>query len=303
MKKFLLTMAIATATLASAAQVVEVQSITRVPLQADIHVNTPCISPDGTFAIVSTNDDNSLCRIDLATGAVSTVTDNGSTLRLAFTPDGSSIIFRRATVANDHRRFYSVESLDLNGGATRCLAVPARHGAGFSISPRGTLSLNAEGRYRARALNPDGLAAEPYAIVNIHYGHLEVTYPDGRTVNLDPQGRGSYLWASLSPDGKRITYFLVGHGCYVCNLDGSDVRSLGYIHAPAWLGNDAIVGCQDYDNGVYITSSSIVAADLDGTIQTLTDESIIGINPSASADAKVITFSDPTGALYVINLK
>lgn len=303
MKKYLLSMVIAAASLASAAQVVEVQSITRVPVKGEVSVNTPCISPDGTFAIVSTNDDNSLCRIDLSTGEVSTVTDNGSTLRLAFTPDGSSIIFRRATEASDHRRFYSVETIDLNGGPTRCLAAPARHGAGFSMSPRGTLSLNAEGRFRARALQPDGMQAEPYAIVNIHYGHLEVTYPDGNTVNLDPQGRGSYLWASLSPDGTQIAYYLVGHGCYVCDLDGSNVRPLGYIHAPAWLGNEAIVGCQDYDNGECITSSAIVAASLDGTIQTLTDGSIIGINPSASADGKVITFSDPTGALYVINLK
>lgn len=49
--------------------------------------------------------------------------------------------------------------------------------------------------------------------------------------------------------------------------------------------------------------SAIVAADLRGTLQTLTDESIIGLNPTVSADGSRIAFATAAGELYVINLK
>lgn len=146
-------------------------------------------------------------------------------------------------------------------------------------------------------------AATAQPVVSIHYGHLEVTTPDGKTVTLDPQGRGSYLWPQLSPDGTKIVYYLARHGCFVCNLDGSDVRPLGYLHGARWINNDAVVGFQDYDDGAVTYKSAIVAADLQGTHQTLTDESIIGLNPSVSADGSRIAFATTAGELYVINLK
>lgn len=81
------------------------------------------------------------------------------------------------------------------------------------------------------------------------------------------------------------------------------MRPLGYIHGARWINNESVVGFQDYDNGTEVLKSTIVAANLQGTIQTLTDDSVIGINPSVSADGSRIVFSTIAGDLYVINLK
>lgn len=301
MKKILLTLALGSAALFAGAQVVEVQSVAKVSLQG-LEVNIPRISPDGTFAVVSSNTDNSLYRVDLSSGAVNRVADNGSALELVFTPDGQGAIYKCATVRDNHLRYYSVKGVELATGAVRSFTREARHCANYSVSPAGVISMNAEGKFSARTL-AGKKATGGRAVVGIHHGHLEVTLPNGKTFNLDPQGRGSYLWPSLSPDGTKVVYYLSGHGCFVCNLDGSDIKPLGYIHAPRWMGNDIVIGCQDIDNGVMITESAIVAANLQGSIQTLTDKNVIGINPSASADGKAITFSTPAGDLYVINLK
>ncbi|MDE6463924.1 MAG: hypothetical protein K2L16_04750, partial [Muribaculaceae bacterium] len=126
---------------------------------------------------------------------------------------------------------------------------------------------------------------------------------DGRTVTLDPQGRGSYLWPQLSPDGTKIVYYLAGRGCFVCDTDGSNVRPLGMLRAAKWLDNETIVGMNDVDDGEFITSSSIIASNLEGVRQTLTSDDVIALYPSASADGRNIAFATPEGRLFIINLK
>lgn len=303
MNKALLALVLGAVSVSAGAQVVEVQSIHKVNLQKDLRVDIPRVSPDGTFAIVSNSSTLGLDRVDLASGAVTSVTDNGSALHLAFSPDCSTIVYKKTVSHADKRRYYSVESLELGSGFTRTIAQPARRSTPFSVSSRGDLSYKYNGSFKTRRIKGDAVPVDPFAVVGIYRGHLEVTYTNGETVYLDPQGKGSYLWPSLSPDGKKIVYYVSGRGCFVCNLDGSESKELGYIHAPRWIDNKTLVGMQDYDDGSRLISSAIVAADLNGTVQTLTSPDIYGFNPSVSADGKTITFSTFEGDLYVINLK
>lgn len=297
-------MVLGAASLSVGAQVVEVQSIEQVPMKQELRVDIPQISPDGTFAIVSNLESSSLDRVDLATGAVTPLTDNGSAYQLAISPDGSTVVYKKSVTRQDKRRYYSVESREIATGYCRTLVQPARRSTPFVVSPAGALSYKFNGTFQARHINRnDAVRVDPFAVVGIYHGHLEVTYTNGETVYLDPQGKGSYLWPSLSPDGRKIVYYLSGHGCYICNLDGSDAKPLGYIHAPRWIDNKTLVGVQDYDDGANLLSAAIVAADLNGNIQTLTPADIYGFNPSVSADGKKISFSSVDGKLYVINLK
>ncbi len=51
-----------------------------------------------------------------------------------------------------------------------------------------------------------------------------------------------------------------------------------------------------------ITASELVAANLDGKTQVLTDGNIIALNPTVSADGSKIAFSTADGQLYLMNI-
>ena len=304
MKKTLLSVLALGMAAGVSAQVVEVASLKEVKTSSPLAVNLAKVSPDGSYAIVSDVLSTSLYKVDLNNGTTTTVTPNGSALELRFSPDSRTVVFKRATTGEHRLRFYSVESVDLATGKENQLAKPARHAANYSVSPKGNLTIAGESAV-ARTVRMTAKAADeaPRAVVGINKGHLEVTTADGVTTFIDPQGRGSYLWPSLSPDGTKIVYYKSGDGCFICDLDGSNAREIGYVHSPAWLNDKIIIGSQEKDNGLTITEASIVAADLAGTIQTLTDSSLLGMAPSASADGKTITFGTADGKLYILNLK
>jgi hypothetical protein len=126
----------------------------------------------------------------------------------------------------------------------------------------------------------------------------------GKTRIFSPNGQDkSYIWKSLSPDGTKVLYYVCSDGAYVCNVDGTGVKSLGALRAPQWYGNDVVVGMLDIDNGYYVTSSSIIACNFNGVRQTLTDSGVIAMYPLPSSISGKIVFSTPAGEAYVINLK
>lgn len=299
MKKTLLSAAVLMASLLASAQLVEVGTTTKVALPEGMIVAIPTISPDGSFVVVSDAGSNALTRINLTDGATTVVTRNGNGHDVAISADGSRIVFRQSTIDRNHLRRTALKSVDLASGRESELVAPTRNLSTGVAMAGNTVTAVEKGRVKSR--NLAGGRAEAAPVVSINYGHLDYT-AGGRTVTLDPQGRGSYLWPQLSPDGTKIVYYLAGRGCFVCNTDGSNVRALGMLRAAKWLDNNTVVGMNDVDDGEFITSSSLIASNLEGTRQTLTDSEVIALYPSVDADGRNIAFSTPDGQLYIINL-
>ena len=139
-------------------------------------------------------------------------------------------------------------------------------------------------------------------VFSIKNGQLMITR-SGRTSVFSPNGKQfSYIWASLSPDQTKVLYYVCGVGAFVADLNGNITARLGIVRAPKWYGNDVVVGMHDIDNGEVVTSSSIVAVDLNGTRQTLTDDSVIAMYPQVSAQTGKIAFSTADGEAYIINI-
>lgn len=298
MKKTLLTALAVALTLSVSARELEVVSIDRVPTQTLSEMAT--ISPDGSFAVVGSMGGGALYRVDLTSGKSSKITSNGNANALVISPDGQNVVFR-AVNNKGKLRYNSLEQVNLTTGKQTQLVKPSRNlSTGLAITNDAVTAVQ-NGRAQAKKIGAGKAVVRPVATIN--YGHLDITTADGRTTTIDPQGRGSYLWPTISPDGTKVAYCLAGAGAFIANIDGSNARQLGYMHAPQWLGNDMIIGMQDHGSDQQLTDSKIVACDLNGRFQTLTPADMVAIYPTVSADGSKILFSDIQGNLYTITVK
>lgn len=294
MKKLFITAAAMLAFVVGNAQLVTVNSIDRV---GDVTCAKVTMSPDGEYVVANTG--SSLNRVNIADGQSTVLTTGANLTGVTIGADGT-VAYVRPSFDKKHLRHVSLEAITPAGQQVVVVKPTRQLGAGVTVA-NGTVNGIAKGKAQAKAVNGGKTVKAPVAAIN--YGHLDVTV-DGKTRTIDPQGRGSYLWPSVSPDGTKVCYWLVGRGCFTCNLDGTDVKSHGPLRAAVWAGDHMLVGMDELeDTNQEVVASSIVALDpATNTVQKLTDDSIIAQFPSASADGSRIAFTDIHGQVYVINI-
>ena len=110
-----------------------------------------------------------------------------------------------------------------------------------------------------------------------------------------------YLWASLSPDGKRVAFFAAGKGIVVIDLRGQMLAMLGNYEMPCWYNNDYLVAQNAKDDGHQFTSSQIMLLKADGTFRTeLTKPASMAMQPTCGGGRIVYTTID--GLLYEMRI-
>ena len=277
-------------------QVLNVTSIDKVNLPDKAAV--AAISPQGDYLLLTSATNQGLTKLNLTTGqsqTLSTAPSAGHNVKIS--PDGQTVVYREGSFNDKHLRYSTLKSVNLATGATQVLVKPTRDLQGYAASATTVGTVN-KGKFSKKAIG--ATKAQNLPVLSIDKGKLMITV-NGKTRNLSPNGNGySYLWPSLSPDGTQVLYYLAAHGTYVCNLDGTGVRKVGKMRAPVWYDDNTIVGMMDLDDGEFIYASTIVAATLDGTTQTLTGDETIAMYPHAASGK--IAFSTPAGEAYIINV-
>lgn len=112
---------------------------------------------------------------------------------------------------------------------------------------------------------------------------------------------------ALSPDGSKIAFQIVSYGLFVCNADGSDVRSLGKGSHASWLPDNVnVMVTRIEDNGDVFTKSDIYCVNTaNGSAVNITPNTqAIPVTIAVSPDGKKVAFDNDTdGCIYVIDLK
>lgn len=262
----------------------------------------PKISPKGDCVLVTNEDMSGLKKFDLATGKLTTITnDRSAGFNAQFSEDGSTVIYRKSEYKGK-LRYSSLNSVNLQTGKTEQLVKPTRNLEGVTVKGGTVLAVN-NGKLISKRIAGKKLKTLP-AIPSIKNSQLYITI-DGKTKQLSPNGTNvGYLWPSVSPDGGKLLYYVIDEAkACVCNIDGTNPVSLGTLRAPVWLGNDWVVGMVDYDNGEIVTYSQIFAVTSQGTHRTaLTDQSKICMYPSASDDASKIVYTTQNGEIFLMNV-
>ena len=293
MKKFFISAVAVLAVLSLNAKVFTVGQVQQVNLNGST-VDKPVISADGSFVVAQGK--GGLQKIDLASGQMQLVAQGNDLYHASISPDGKTVVYTRPSFDKNHLRYTAMEAVNVDNGNVQTIVKASRNmAAGASVSNRGVAAIN-NGKVAKKTVNKVAQASTERPVVAINRGHLMVG-----DKAIDPQGKGSYLWPSLSPDGTKIVYWCVNKGCFVCDLDGSNAKSVGGIRAAVWAGNDALIGMVSEDNGEYVTASKLVAADLaTGEKQDLTSADVIALFPTATANR--VSFVDEVGNLYVMDI-
>ena len=313
MKRFASILLAATA-LSAAAQILSVKAVEPLSLPAGCGMTqVAAFSHDGTFLLLTGDTYNGLTRYDIATGSTTLLTNaDGAGIDPRLSADDSHVLFRDVTYSDTHRRLTAVRVADMATGHLTQVVPPSREVQGADFAGQTATAVVAGHPARRAVSTVDtrrarGARARGDApVLSIDHEQLMITR-EGTTTLLSPCGTDgcSYIWPSLSPDGQRVMFYLVGSGIYTCNLDGGDVRFVADLHAPVWYTDDIIIAMNDIDGEYTQVSSEIVAVRLgDGTRQTLCGgKDVIAMYPVANAATARIAFTTRDGAPYLISLR
>ena len=275
MKKVYLFLALAIPMMASA-QLLEVTSTERVAQNTDAKV--AAFSPTGDYLLLTNTSHQGLQRFDLASKQVTQITSaDGAGYNVQIAKDGKQVVYREVTIDASKSRVSNIVRHDLVSKQSKVVAKKQQHLAAMV----------------ADAERPS---------FSIKDQQLMIT-ENGATRVFSPNGEQySYHWASLSPNGKKVSYYISAVGCFVCDIDGSNIQFIAHsCYAPVWYNDNIIIASDTKDNGEVVLESAIVAYNLDGKKQVLTNGENIAVFPQATEGK--IAYSTSEGEIYVMNVK
>ncbi|MFR9164905.1 MAG: hypothetical protein ACLVKO_01275 [Dysgonomonas sp.] len=265
----------------------------------------PVLSPNGDYLLLTGDDMQGLQKYDLTTKKLTTITnDKGAGFGAQISSDGSTIVYRTSDYQGK-LRYSSLKSVDVATGKEFTLIKSTRNLQGINTIEGTVLAVNDGKLVKKTISGKKSSSSVTPPVVSIKEGQLYVTN-NGSIKQVSPLGKNvSYLWASVSPNGKKLLFYVVDQAkAYVSNIDGSNSVSLGTLRAPSWMGNDWVVGMLDKDNGTVVTSSKIIGIAADGTGRTeLTGNSVIAMYPTASTDATKIAYNTADGKVFLMHVK
>ena len=275
MKKIFLLLAMAVPMMAFA-QLIEVTSTERVAASTDAKV--AAFSPNGDYLLLTNTSNQGLQRLDLATKQATVLTKaDGAGYNVQVSRDGKQIVYREVITNASKSRVSNIIRHDFAANKAQVVAKQQSHLAAMVVD----------------ANRPS---------FSIKDQQLMMT-KNGKTINFSPNGtQYSYHWASLSPSGQKVSYYISAVGCFVCDIDGKNIQFIGHnCYAPVWYNDEIIIASDTKDDGHVITESAIVAYDLKGNKQVLTKGDHIAVFPQ-TAEGK-IAYSTSEGEIYVMNVK
>jgi Tol biopolymer transport system component len=278
MKKTMLFVAACLLSLAASAQVLEVVSMQQLPITAQADMKVAGVSPAGDYVLLTNGSNKGLQCYDMASQTLTTITEaDGAGYNVQLSQDGKEVVYRETSFDRNNLRQNKIIRMNMSNQRQNVVARSQRDMKLMATS--------------------DNLTTVVIADRKIVLKH------NGLSTTLAPNGMNeSYLWPSVSPDGKKICYYVAGKGCFVANIDGSNPQFIARdCRAAKWYNNNTIVAMADEDDGHFTTASAIVAYSLNGQKQVLTSNKIIAMYPYAAEN--MIVFSTLKGETYMLNIK
>lgn len=279
MRKTILLCVASTLCLFVNAQLLEIVSTQQLTTPSNEVLKVAGFSPKGDYLLLTNDVNSGLMHYDLATNALTTITEaDGAGWAVKISSDGQDIVYRERYIASNKLMRNNIVKYN----------VRAEQKSMIAKEQRDLSKLTHANHAHSVAINED-----------LHM----VLVSNGKATILTPNGENeAYNWASISPNGEQILYYVSGKGCYTCDLQGNDLRYIAlHCRAPQWYDDHTIIGMHDEDNGQWLTASAIVAYDMQGQKQILVNKEAMAIYPYTANGQ--IAFSTAAGKIYLMTVK
>ncbi|MFN3596044.1 MAG: TolB family protein [Rubricoccaceae bacterium] len=286
------------------------------PVRLDVGVAPaahPLFSPDGAYVAFSRPDYAGLWVAPAAGGAARRLTGApGARFGAAFSPDGARLVARTSRY-DGPTRYLAVTVFDVASGTAEPLTDERTH---LPDLPRWAdaahVVLRQDGA--AQVFPVAGGLAPPSAVAfaPVPGGFARLEAATGRAETIRPAVPGlepdaMLLNLTVSPDGERVAFEVLGDGLYVCRTDGSEVRALGRGERPAWSPDGRWLAVMlTEDDGHHLTGADLYAVSADGAqrVRLTATPDRLEMNPAWSPDGRFVAYDDAAdGALYLLPVR
>ena len=248
----------------------------------------PVLNDKGDLLLFTGANYNGLKLVDLSTGKITQISESdGAGFEPVFEVSTGSIIHRETRFV-ERRKYQSVQRYNPSSRqrtelvpSTRNLkaTLPSTTRSGIKNVPEIRVYSNAQ------------------SVIISTNGEERVLKP------FSENEVSGYIWASLSPDKKRILFYAAGKGTCIADLNGNVISFLGYIQAPRWYSDSLVVGMDARNNEYNYTSSRIqLVTENKKMKQYLTGENEMAMYPTASGQVGKIAYNTYEGELFLLTV-
>ena len=282
------------------AQQVSVQSITFLKDSESGGFYYPTFSPTGEFLLVTSENYTGLKQFSFSDKTLKTLTtDAGAGFGVQISADGATVLYKKTEFVKNLKNTSLISYVRSTGKQTQLVGATREN-----ITAKFTA--NKPQFVKGKTLVRSNIkVTEVVPVICIEDQKMVLYTGSKRNVIAPNWQQASYIWPTISPDKKNIAYTVAGKGTFVCQINGSNPKSLGKLNAPTWINNQWLVGMDDKDDGQDLLSSTLVAVSIDGKVRQIiaTPSGKMAMYPAASADGKRIAFNTEKGELYLLNIE
>lgn len=258
-------------------------------IEHSVGLMAPVWSPDGSRIAVTTDNYTGILVANAdGSNLKSITTESGAGYKMKWSADGSQILGRTNVIENN-RVLHEVKAWSVNSNNVELIVPKSRNITGTpswkSIKVKPTLESS---NVYEIMVNDPAKATSLISSLNQFKGKIVIN-------------------PAITIDGQKVAFQIPGLGLWVCNSNGSELKSIGKGSNPQWLpDNESIIYTIVTDNGSNFTASDIYSMNIKtGKKYLLTENTnLIPLTPSISPDGKKVAFENAIDAsIYVINLK